>query len=212
VSDYFSSLQDILERTKDAVLKFMAIITPKIEEAEDEHQRLYWHHIYEEEDQRLDRLNALLPKLSYFLENEENKNGHNTAFIHLLQDVSLEKFGLHNFEEHLDLALFQYKDEQEESELEKLRDITSNDYEAIKVILSDLNERFNGVVIKDGAIPTDEKEDSADHLKATKFINKEDDTTGSQKNLHEESSDGHQHPYQEKNKRLTVGSLKTSNY
>ena len=30
--------------------------------------------------------------------------------VHLLQDISLEKFGLHNFLEHLDLFLFQFKE------------------------------------------------------------------------------------------------------
>ena len=41
----------------------MGIITPIIENAKDDHERLYWHHIYEEEEHRSYRLDILLPKI-----------------------------------------------------------------------------------------------------------------------------------------------------
>jgi rubrerythrin len=39
------------------------MISPFIENAQDEHQRMYFHHIFEEEEQHLERLELFLPKL-----------------------------------------------------------------------------------------------------------------------------------------------------
>jgi hypothetical protein len=70
MSEQFFDLKEIFLRTKEAIHNFMDILTPRIENAKDDHERLYYHHIYEEEEQRLDRLSALIPKIEFFLESD----------------------------------------------------------------------------------------------------------------------------------------------
>lgn len=162
-------LEDLFLRNKDAVTNFMKILQPKIEAANDEYEQLHWHHIYEEEEQRLDRLKDLLPRVSYYVNNSESQSIENLEFIHLLQDISLEKFGLHNFEEHLDLALFKANGDGHVEKLKNMRQMTEEDYEKIKQLLNSLNKQFNGAANRAGSIPTDEKEDVNDHVKLDKF-------------------------------------------
>ena len=111
----YTEMDSIFNRTKSALREFMEILTPIIENAKDDHERLFWHHIYEEEEHRSDRLDILMPKIQAVLKNEMDISRNQLEFVHLLQDISLEKFGFHNFLEHLDLFLFQYK----ETELRK---------------------------------------------------------------------------------------------
>ena len=66
----FTEMDSIFNRTKSALMEFMGIITPIIENAKDDHERLYWHHIYEEEEHRSDRLDILLPKIQARLKME----------------------------------------------------------------------------------------------------------------------------------------------
>lgn len=200
VSEHFGELKEMFSRTKNDIHDFMSILTPKIESATDEHQRLYYHHIYEEEEQRLDRLNALLPKLDYYIEHNDAQTQNNYEFLRLLQDISLEKFGLHNFLEHLDLSLFSFKDTEHEENLTKMRDITDSDYEAIKRILNSLNEDFDGAAVAPGSVPTDEKEDINDDLKIEKY-NTNSTTVTQIDNVQQGQA-------KEVTRRLTVGSLK----
>ncbi|QOY35781.1 IMEF encapsulin system ferritin-like cargo protein [Anaerobacillus isosaccharinicus] len=195
----FVDLRAMFLRTKQGIHEFMSILQPRIENAKDDHERLYYHHIFEEEEQRLDRLNALLPTLDYYIDNAESRNSNDFQFIRLLQDISLEKFGLHNFLEHLDLALFSFKDPEHQDKLTKMRNITADDYQTIKVILESLNENFDGAANAAGSTPTDEKEDVDASLKIDKYTS----TTPKQGDLIEK-------PREEKKttKRLTVGSLK----
>ncbi|MFD6442315.1 hypothetical protein ACFWDG_21580 [Peribacillus sp. NPDC060186] len=44
----------------------MNMLDPVIQYASDEHERLYYHHISEEEEQRLSRLAELIPLISKF--------------------------------------------------------------------------------------------------------------------------------------------------
>jgi hypothetical protein len=202
MSEQFVELKDMFLRTKGAIHNFMDILTPRIENAKDDHERLYYHHIYEEEEQRLDRLNALIPKIEFFLENDVPRTPENTDFIRLLQDISLEKFGLHNFLEHLDLALFSFKDTEYAERLHQMRNTTDTDYQTIKGIMNLLNQQFDGAASAAGSVPTDEKEDVNDSLKVEKYT-----TNHSQNHSH----DSHHHVQQSENKvikRLTVGSLK----
>jgi hypothetical protein len=194
----FQELEGIFLRTKDALGIFMGILEPTIENAKDEHERLYFHHIYEEEEHRLDRLNVLLPKLNYFIENVEEASTNNYKFIQLLQDISLEKFGLHNFLEHLDLALFQFKGSAHEENLQNSRNITHEDYQSIKSILGKLNEAFDGAADSTASTPTDEKEGVSEHLKIEGY------STNSNKN----DNKNVEHVSQNFKKGLTVGSLK----
>lgn len=197
MSQEFIDLKDMFSRTKEGIHTFMGILTPRIENAKDDHERLYYHHIFEEEEQRLDRLNALLPKLDHYIENAEERTLSDLRFIHLLQDISLEKFGLHNFLEHLDLALFTFKETEHESDLLQMRDVTANDYKRIKGILTILNERFDGAANAAGSIPTDEKEDRDASVKIEKY------TTNREHDHH-----SHQNVQARQEKKLTVGSLK----
>ncbi|MBM7570593.1 IMEF encapsulin system ferritin-like cargo protein [Aquibacillus albus] len=196
MANSFTELNEIFLRTRENIHDFMAILTPRIENAKDDHERLYYHHIYEEEEQRLDRLNALIPKLDYFIDNDNARSADNFDFIHILQDISLEKFGLHNFLEHLDLALFTFKDTEHAENLTRMRNSTDTDYQTIKVILSDLNDTFDGAASAPGSVPTDEKEDVNQQLKIEKYITNDREETTFYEN--------------KPTKQLTVGSLKNN--
>ncbi|SFJ53695.1 IMEF encapsulin system ferritin-like cargo protein [Thermoflavimicrobium dichotomicum] len=199
MTDSFLHLKDIFNRTKEAIVDFMGILEPAIKNAKDEHERLYFHHIYEEEEHRSDRLQELLPKLDTFIEYPTNQHMGNPEFIHVLQDISLEKFGLHNFLEHLDLALFQFKDTEHINRLQQLRDMTFEDYQETKRILQELNEQFDGAASKGGSVPMDEKEDVKEALKIEMY------TDGAASANHQSSIHAQTHFIK---KGLTVGSLK----
>ncbi|WP_338472768.1 hypothetical protein R4Z10_08585 [Niallia sp. XMNu-256] len=190
----FKEIDTIFNRTKNALMEFMEIITPVIENAKDDHERLYWHHIYEEEEHRSDRLDILLPKIQAFLKDEHSIASNQLEFIHLLQDISLEKFGLHNFLEHLDLSLFQFKGTELEGKIQTLRDFTYDDYQQMKTILEKLNQEFQGGIQLDTSIPTDEKEGKSSNVKIEAYS-------------HDHSHERNQSK-QTLRKTLTVGSLK----
>lgn len=197
-NEIIKELEELFIRTEGAVNIFMEILQPKIESAVDEYQHLYWHHIYEEEEQRLDRLRDLLPRVNIYANNHEGHSINNLEFIHLLQDISLEKFGLHNFEEHLDLALFDSQGSEHEEALKSMRQMAEEDYEKIKELLFSLNQTFNGAANRAGSIPTDEKENAQDHLKLKKFVS----------NTKTDNTLTHKPPESTFYRRLTVGSLK----
>jgi hypothetical protein len=163
--DNLKEIQDILLRSKDALIKFKDILEPTIEQAKDDHERLYWHHIYEEEEHRFDRLEVLLQKLQSQVQNKSALSKENGDFLRLLQDISLEKFGLHNFLEHLDLSLFHYKDTDYQGIIEQLRNMTAEDYQKIKFTFEALNEELDTPIHLEASVPTDEKEHQSEHLK-----------------------------------------------
>ena len=196
-NEILKEIEELFIRTEEACKKFMGILQPKIEGAKDDYQHLYWHHIYEEEEQRIDRLRDLLPRVKYYIQNHEIQTNDNLEFIHLLQDISLEKFGLHNFEEHLDLALFDSQGGEHEEILKTMRQMTEEDYEKIKAVLLTLNQAFNGTANRAGSTPTDEKDHVDDHLKLEKFTIQSST-----------AKDADQKPVHTLTKRLTVGSLK----
>jgi hypothetical protein len=186
-------IQDILLRSKDALIKFKDILEPTIEQAKDDHERLYWHHIYEEEEHRFDRLEVLLPKLQSQVQNKSALSKENGDFLRLLQDISLEKFGLHNFLEHLDLSLFHYKDTDYQGIIEQLRNMTAEDYQKIKFTFEALNEELDAPIHLEASVPTDEKEQQSEHLKIQAY------TQGNQNIVQSAMV---------KRQSLTVGSLK----
>ncbi|WHY76801.1 hypothetical protein QNH20_22345 [Neobacillus sp. WH10] len=135
----------IFTTTYDAIEKFMNMLEPVIENAADDHERLYYHHIFEEEEQRLSRLVELIPLINTF-EKEKNEADFaptNNEFNRLLQELNLEKFGLHNFVEHLDLALFRFTDGERSTMLNQLREVSYQDYQQVKAMLNDINSRFD---------------------------------------------------------------------
>ncbi|RXT13467.1 IMEF encapsulin system ferritin-like cargo protein [Ammoniphilus sp. CFH 90114] len=134
----FSQLLTIFSRTKQDIEVFNSMLQPVVDNAKDEHERLYFHHILEEEEQRLERLDVLLPMLKHSLEEELS----NRQLVQLLQELSLEKFGLHNFREHLDLAMFEFKDEERHSLLKSMRESTQTDYLTVKELVTELNNKF----------------------------------------------------------------------
>ncbi|WP_223881983.1 IMEF encapsulin system ferritin-like cargo protein [Niallia endozanthoxylica] len=190
----FTEMDSIFNRTKNALVEFMGILTPIIENAQDDHERLFWHHIYEEEEHRSDRLDILMPKIQAVRKNGADLSNNQPEFVHLLQDISLEKFGLHNFLEHLDLFLFQFKDTELEGKIQGLRNFTYEDYQQMKVILEKLNQEFQGGTEFKTSIPTDEKEGNGSNVKIEAY---------SQHHSHEPA-----HSKQSFRKTLTVGSLK----
>ncbi|HWO98193.1 MAG TPA: IMEF encapsulin system ferritin-like cargo protein [Bacillus sp. (in: firmicutes)] len=164
-----NNVQEILLRSKDALNKFKDILAPTIEQAKDEHERLYWHHIYEEEEHRFDRLEALLPKLHSQIQNKSTLSRENGDYLRLLQDISLEKFGLHNFLEHLDLSLFHYKDTEHQAIIEPLRNMTATDYQTLKYVFGELNKELDTPVHLEASVPTDEKENTSKSLKVEAY-------------------------------------------
>ncbi|MFD2444591.1 IMEF encapsulin system ferritin-like cargo protein [Bacillus sp. CGMCC 1.16607] len=135
----------IFTTTKDAIEKFMNMLDPVIQNATDDHERLYYHHIYEEEEQRLSRLVVLIPLISKFEQDKDESDftPTNNEFNRLLQELNLEKFGLHNFVEHLDLALFRFKDVERSTLLNQLREVSYKDYQQVKTMLNEINSRFD---------------------------------------------------------------------
>jgi hypothetical protein len=135
----------IFTTTKDAIEKFMNMLDPVIQNAIDDHERLYYHHIFEEEEQRLSRLEVLIPLINKFQQEKDVKDftPTNNEFNRLLQELNLEKFGLHNFVEHLDLALFRFTDEERSTLLNQLREVSYQDYQQVKAMLAEINGRFD---------------------------------------------------------------------
>jgi hypothetical protein len=157
--------------TKDAIEKFMNMLDPVIQNATDEHERLYYHHIYEEEEQRLSRLVVLIPLISKFqqVKDEKDFSPTNNEFNRLLQELNLEKFGLHNFVEHLDLALFRFTDEERSTLLNSLREVSYKDYQQVKQMLNDINSRFDTNYV-DPHAHHDEEHDHLDRSAAEKVV------------------------------------------
>ena len=100
---------------------------------------------------------------------EGNISNNQIEFVHLLQDISLEKFGLHNFLEHLDLFLYQFKEPEIVGKVQAFRDSTFEDYQQMKVILEKLNEDFQGGNVFNTSIPTDEKEELGSNVKVDAY-------------------------------------------
>jgi hypothetical protein len=133
----------IFSSTKSAIEHFMGILDPVIEQTKDEHEHLYYHHIYEEEEHRLGRLKELIPLIEKFQQGKIPFSPSQRDFNRLLQELNLEKFGLHNFVEHLDLALFQFKDEERQRLLKEMRENSYSDYLLVKQMLIEINDRFD---------------------------------------------------------------------
>jgi hypothetical protein len=163
-----SQLYDIFDRTRGFIERFMGIIQPVIDAAQDQHTRLYYHHILEEEEQRLGRLHQLIPYLGSLKETNAGKQLSDRDLSHLLSDINLERFGLHNFREHLELSLYEFQDEETRSLLDSMRVTTHNDYLQVKEIMAKLSERFSDVYEAD-LTDHDERHDihQVDHLQAS---------------------------------------------
>nr|WP_263324926.1 IMEF encapsulin system ferritin-like cargo protein [Neobacillus sp. Marseille-Q6967] len=161
----------IFTTTKDAIEKFMNILDPVIQNANDDHERLYYHHIFEEEEQRLSRLVVLIPLIEKFQqEKDDNKfTPSNNEFNRLLQELNLEKFGLHNFVEHLDLALFRFTDAERSTLLNQLREVSYKDYQQVKEMLNDINSRFDTNYVDPHAYH-DEHHDHLDRTASTTHV------------------------------------------
>lgn len=144
MKEELSEFYRIFTETKSDIESFMAMLDPVINNAKDDHERLYYHHIYEEEEQRLSRLAELIPLIETFQAGQGGEfSPSNNLFNRLLQELNLEKFGLHNFVEHLDLALFQFKDEERQSMLTRMRGDNHESYQFVKQKLAGINEQFD---------------------------------------------------------------------
>jgi hypothetical protein len=145
VKEELKTFYHIFTTTKEAIEKFMNMLDPVIQNASDDHERLYYHHIYEEEEQRLSRLVVLIPLINKFQQEKDEKDftPSNNEFNRLLQELNLEKFGLHNFVEHLDLALFRFTDVERSTLLNQLREVSYKDYQQVKAMLNEINGRFD---------------------------------------------------------------------
>jgi hypothetical protein len=160
LQEELSVLYRIFTTTKTAIEDFMNVLEPAIANAKDDHERLYHHHIYEEEEHRLGRLAELLPLIQKFQNEDIVFSPENRDSNRLLQELNLEKFGLHNFVEHLDLALFQFTDDERQARLKEMRDVSYSDYNTVKELLVDLNNRFD----HDYQDPHEHHDADGDHL------------------------------------------------
>jgi len=165
MKEAYAELNGLFSRTKADIERFNAMLQPVIDQAKDERERLYFHHIVEEEEQRLERLDILLPMLQKAMVEDIT----NFQFIQLLEELNLEKFGLHNFREHIDLALFEFQDEPRQSELRPMRERTQADYLKVKDYLQVFNEKFQNQASttywKDKGMPASHKRLSVGSLK-----------------------------------------------
>ncbi|QOS99092.1 hypothetical protein JNUCC42_22370 [Brevibacterium sp. JNUCC-42] len=139
-------LHTIFTRTLEGINVFRSMVQPLIDHARDEHMKLYYHHISEEEEQREERLNDLVPRLSLLIRKNNLDQLSDRELSHLLSDLHLERFGLHNFREHLELALYEFTDEPSRIKLDNMRENTHQDYLATKEIMGKLSEKFSDVV------------------------------------------------------------------
>ncbi|MDR7314278.1 IMEF encapsulin system ferritin-like cargo protein [Brevibacillus nitrificans] len=164
----FTQLHTIFDRTRGYINRFMGIIQPIIDAAQDEHTRLYYHHILEEEEQRMGRLQQLVPHLESLSAEKKSDQLSDRELSQLLSDINLERFGLHNFREHLELSLYEFRDDETRMELDGMREKTHADYLQVKDIMSKLSERFSDVYTTD-LTDHDEGHDvhQVDHLKAS---------------------------------------------
>ncbi len=163
-----TELQQIFERTREAAHTFMNLIQPLNDNAQDEHTRLYYHHIFEEEEQRVDRLNVLIPALVGISQEGQAEGLSDRELSRLLSDINLERFGLHNFREHLELALYHFQDEQTRSLLNQLREMTHADYLKAKDYMLQMTEQISDTKTI-SVVDHDEGHAvlSVDHLKAS---------------------------------------------
>lgn len=131
----WEALLPILRRTREAVQEYVQLLRPIIEQAQTDHERLYYHHFLEEEEHHLARLNRFLPRLEKGLR-EADGNAHNLRDdAVLVQYLALEAFGLHNFIEHLDLALYEFQNLPVSERLRQLRQRTYEDYLQMKELV-----------------------------------------------------------------------------
>jgi hypothetical protein len=97
------------------------------------------------------------------VKDEKEFSPTNNEFNRLLQELNLEKFGLHNFVEHLDLALFRFTDEERSSLLNSLREVSYKDYQQVKQMLMEINSRFDTNYVD----PHAHHDEDHDHLDRT---------------------------------------------
>ncbi|MEJ8543962.1 IMEF encapsulin system ferritin-like cargo protein [Brevibacillus borstelensis] len=163
-----SQLHAIFNRTRSYIDRFTEIIQPIIDAAQDEHTRLYYHHILEEEEQRLGRLQELIPYVGSLDGEKKAEQLSDRELSRLLSDINLERFGLHNFREHLELSLYEFQDDETRQLLSSMRETTQEDYLRVKEIMATLSERFSDVHRPD-LTDHDEGHDihQVDHLKAS---------------------------------------------
>ncbi|GED69071.1 hypothetical protein BRE01_27730 [Brevibacillus reuszeri] len=163
-----SQLHAIFDRTRGYINRFMGIIQPIIDAAQDEHTRLYYHHILEEEEQRMGRLQELIPYLESLAAENKTDKLSDRELSQMLSDINLERFGLHNFREHLELSLYEFQDDATRQVLDGMREKTHEDYLHVKEMMATLSSRFSDVYQAD-LTDHDEGHDihQVDHLKAS---------------------------------------------
>ncbi|WP_232699878.1 IMEF encapsulin system ferritin-like cargo protein [Brevibacillus daliensis] len=198
-------LHAIFTRTEAGIKSFRNMIQPLIDHAVDEHTKLYYHHISEEEEQRLERLEDLIPRLQKLHSVDYLEQVSDRELSHLLSDLHLERFGLHNFREHLELALYEFKADTERQQLNEMREHTQQDYLHMKEIMAKLSEKFSDAIpIKGNLHDHDHGHDihQVDHFHASSTSSASVGNSSSQQNTSATTF-----PSNEK-KGLTVGSLR----
>jgi hypothetical protein len=107
----FEEVLPIFEETKSNVEIFNSLLVPAIEGAADSHERLYFHHIQEEEEEHLKRLENIIKSIHAMSDKSKEGSSMHLSNFQMISNIITEEFGLHNFKEHLDLALYQFRDD-----------------------------------------------------------------------------------------------------
>jgi hypothetical protein len=107
----FEEMLPIFQETKRSVEIFNSLLVPTIEEAANSHERLYFHHIHEEEEEHLKRLENILEAIHVLSDKNRERSSTHISTFQMISNMITEEFGLHNFQEHLDLALYEFKDD-----------------------------------------------------------------------------------------------------
>jgi hypothetical protein len=133
-------LHAIFDRTRGYIDRFTGIIQPIIDAAQDEHTRLYYHHILEEEEQRMGRLQELIPYLESLSAENKTDQLSDRELSQLLSDINLERFGLHNFREHLELSLYEFQDDETRQTLDSMAKASERFSDVYRSDLTDHDE------------------------------------------------------------------------
>ncbi|MCS1350087.1 hypothetical protein [Mechercharimyces sp. CAU 1602] len=89
----FHELHTLFKRTKSSIETFVHMLEPAVDNATTEKERLYFHHIIEEEEERLKRLEELIPQLEELTEQPSRVEGSSSKWT--VGDLRSNKGGSH---------------------------------------------------------------------------------------------------------------------
>ncbi|WP_157800932.1 IMEF encapsulin system ferritin-like cargo protein [Bacillus solitudinis] len=132
-----ADLHRIALTTKKASYEFMAMLEPVINQTKSDYGRLFYRHIFEEEEEHVKCLTKLLGLLEDISSSPSNK-----TLSLLLQALSIEEFVQKRFLHHLDFAIHYFQDEVRQPVVTSMRASIQNDYTELQKILLNFNNQY----------------------------------------------------------------------